>query len=291
MAEQRDEAPRVGSSEIYRAERVRLTFYRIGFGLFVLAVWQLSADPHSFLARNFPNSFPFVNEYWVSTPAKIAKQLYEITSSGELFVHFWGTMLNTFLGYAIGAVVGICTGFLLAEFEVVAKVLEPYIMALNGVPRIAYAPLFIVWFGIGMQSKVVLVLTIVFFLTFINTYSGIRGVSLDLINIARVMGGTKFKIMLKVIMPGASPWIISGLKVSVPFALVGAIVGEFIAASQGLGFLLQLYMNLYNTTGVILIILILMLVVMLLNILLNWLESHLFRWRPSSVGSQQGPET
>ena len=92
-------------------------------------------------------------------------------------------------------------------------------------------------------------------------------------------------------MPGASPWIISGLKVSVPFALVGAIVGEFIAASQGLGFLLQLYMNLYNTTGVILIILILMLVVMLLNILLNWLESHLLRWRPSSVGSQQGPET
>ncbi len=200
-------------------------------------------------------------------------------------------MLNTFLGYAIGAVVGICTGFLLAEFEVVAKILEPYIMALNGVPRIAYAPLFIVWFGIGMQSKVVLVLTIVFFLTFINTYSGIRGVNLDLINIARVMGGTKFKIMLKVIMPSASPWIISGLKVSVPFALVGAIVGEFIAASQGLGFLLQLYMNLYNTTGVILIILILMLVVMLLNILLNRLESHLLRWRPSSVGSQQGPET
>jgi NitT/TauT family transport system permease protein len=288
MAEQGEDVPKI---EFYRAERVRLAFYRIGFGLFVLAVWQLGADPHSFLARNFPNSFPFADEYYVSTPVKIAKQLYEITTSGELFVHFWGTMLNTFLGYAIGAVVGIGLGFVLAEFEVVAKILEPYIMALNGVPRIAYAPLFIVWFGIGMQSKVVLVLTIVFFLTFINTYSGIRGVSLDLVNIARVMGGTKFKIMLKVVMPGASPWIISGLKVSVPFALVGAIVGEFIAASEGLGFLLQLYMNLYNTTGVILIILILMLVVMLLNILLNWLESHLLRWRPSSVGSQQGPET
>ena len=96
--------------------------------------------------------------------------------------------------------------------------------------------------------------------------------------------------MLKVVLPGASPWIISGLKVSVPFSLVGAIVGEFIAASSGSGFLLQLFMNLYNTTGVILVILILMFVVMILNILLNWMESYILRWRPATSGAQESPE-
>ncbi|MFQ5683966.1 MAG: ABC transporter permease [Candidatus Binatia bacterium] len=278
------------SKKSRKREQLRLGLYRLAFGLAVLTVWQLSASPHSFLAQGLPNLFPLIDDYWVSTPSKIAEQFWEITRSGEIFIHFKGTMLNTVIGYVFGAAIGISIGFLLAEFETIAKVLEPYIMAFNGVPRIAYAPLFIVWFGIDIESKVILVMTIVFFLTFINTYSGIRGVNPDLINIARIMGATKLQIMRKVVLPGASPWIISGLKVSVPFSLVGAIVGEFIAASSGLGFLLQLYMNLYNTTGVILVILILMFVVMILNILLNWMESYVLRWRPTTSGTQEGPE-
>lgn len=289
MAEYDSTALETGSKNSRRREQVRLGLCRIVFGLALLTAWQLSASPNTFLARGLPNLFPLIDDYWVSTPFDIAQHFWEITSSGEIFIHFKGTMLNTVIGYFLGAVLGISIGFLLAEFETIAKVLEPYIMAFNGVPRIAYAPLFIVWFGIDMQSKVILVMTIVFFLTFINTYSGIRGVSPDLINIARIMGGTKLKIMLKVVLPGASPWIISGLKVSVPFSLVGAIVGEFIAASSGLGFLLQLYMNLYNTTGVLLVILILMFVVMILNILLNWMESYVLRWRPSASGGQASP--
>lgn len=290
MAKREITGPRAGSKSVLRSGQVRLGLYRLAFGAVLLAAWQLSADPNSFLAQRLPKIFPLIDEYWVSTPFRIAEQFWKITRSGEIFLHFRVTMLNTIAGYILGAVTGTLIGFILAEFETVAKVLEPYIMALNGVPRIAYAPLFIVWFGIGMQSKIILVMTIVFFLTFINTYSGIRGVSPDLINIARIMGGTKLRIMLKVVLPGASPWILSGLKVSVPFSLVGAIVGEFIAASSGLGFLLQLYMNFYNTTGVILIILILMFVVMILNVLLNWLENYILRWRPATSGSQESPE-
>ncbi len=291
MAKGRPHITQNGAKNFLRREQIRLGFYRIAFGLALLAAWQLSADSNSVLTRVLPNLFPLVDEYWISTPAKILQQLWDLTSSGEIFFHFKGTMLNTVIGYILGAAIGITLGFVLAEFETIAKVLEPYIMAFNGVPRIAYAPLFIVWFGIGMQSKIILVMTIVFFLTFINTYTGIRGVSPDLVNIARIIGGTKLKIMMKVVLPGASPWIISGLKVSVPFSLVGAIVGEFIAASSGLGFLLQLYMNLYNTTGVILIIVILMFVVMVLNILLNWLESYILRWRPPTLAGQESPET
>ncbi len=261
----------------------RLTVYRVLFGLLLVISWQVGADPESFMARQFPGLFPLIDPYWVSTPSRILHQFWQLLRSGELAFHFQGTMLNTALGYVLGASIGVVGGFFLAEFATLARVLEPYIMAFNGVPRIAYAPLFIVWFGIDFKSKVILVLTIVFFLTFINTFYGVQGVNPDLINLARIMGGRKLAIIRKVILPGASPWILSGLKVSVPFSLVGAIVGEFIASSSGLGFLLQLYMNLYNTTGVLLIILLLMAVVIVLNLVLTWLESYFLRWRPSAA--------
>ncbi|MFQ5913093.1 MAG: ABC transporter permease [Nitrospinota bacterium] len=254
----------------------RLLAYRLAFGLVILFLWQFASDR-------------IVDSYWVSKPTRVFDQLMEMVVSKEIFVHFFDTMINTFWGYVLGAIVGICIGFLLAEYQTVASVLEPYIMAFNGVPRIAYAPLFIVWFGIERESKVILVATIVFFLTFTNTFAGIRGVSVDLVNVARIMGGRKLGILRKVILPSAAPWIINGLKVSLPFSLVGAIVGEFIAASSGLGYLLQLYMNLYNTTGVILIILILMATVIFLNIVLNAIEGHLLRWRPVTEQKEVSP--
>ncbi len=257
-------------------EFIRLLAYRLAFGIILILLWQLASDR-------------IIDSYWVSKPTRIFEQFMEMVFSGEVFFHFFDTMFNTFSGYVVGAVVGIGVGFLLAEYETIARVLEPYIMAFNGVPRIAYAPLFIVWFGIDRESKVILVATIVFFLTFTNTFAGIRGVSLDLVNVARIMGGRKIGIMRKVVLPSAAPWILNGLKISLPFSLVGAIVGEFIASSSGLGYLLQLYMNLYNTTGVILIILLLMVTVIFLNIILNALEGHLLRWRPVVEKGQPPP--
>jgi len=257
---------------------VRIAVLRIIFGVFVLAAWQgISGN--------------LIDARMISSPSQIFTAFIELAGSknpdGNLWTHFAYTMENTFWGYIAGALVGITLGFILADAEDIAQVIEPFIMAFNGVPRIAYAPLFIAWFGIEREPKIVLVLTIVFFLTFVSTFSGIRSVPQELVNVARVLGGAKFAIMRKVILPSASPWIFNGLKISIPFGMVGAIVGEYIISDRGLGYLLQRYNNEYYTTGIILVIFILMIFVIAVNQILNWAESRVLRWRPTGRTGQE----
>lgn len=256
----------------------RVAVLRVIFGIAALAVWELVSGN-------------LVDERSISSPSLLVQSFFDIVDpknpDGSLWVHFSYTVENTLWGYILGAVLGVSVGFLLAELEVVALVIEPFIMAFNGVPRIAYAPLFIAWFGIERQPKIILVMTIVFFLTFVSTFSGIRSVTRDLINVARVLGGGKFAILRKVVLPAASPWIFNGLKISIPFGMVGAIVGEYIIADKGLGYLLQRYNNEYFTTGIILIIFLLMILVMAVNQVLNWAENRVLRWRPTGSLGQE----
>lgn len=162
--------------------------------------------------------------------------------------------------------------------------LDPYIVALNGIPRIALAPLFIIWFGIGPNSKVVLVVMVVSFLTFFSTFSGIKGVDVELQNLLRIMGATERQVLLKITIPATVPWILTGLKLSVPYALVGAVVGEFVAADKGLGYLINYNTSLFSTTGALGGILVLAAVVIVCNEALNRAESRLLRWRPREDG-------
>ena len=256
----------------------RIALLRVAFSIVALVVWELVSGT-------------LMDKDAISSPSLLFRSFFDVIDpnnpDGSLWVHFGYTVENTAWGYVFGAVLGIAFGFLLAELEIVALVIEPFIMAFNGVPRIAYAPLFIAWFGIERQPKIILVMTIVFFLTFVSTFSGIRSVTLDLINVARVLGGSKLAILRKIVMPAASPWIFSGLKISIPFGMVGAIVGEYIIADKGVGYLLQRYNNEYFTTGIILIILLLMVLVVVVNQVLNWAENRVLRWRPtSSVGQE-----
>ncbi len=244
----------------------RMAAGRLLFGMALIALWQAAAGR-------------IVSHNLVSSPLAVARVFTEWMVSGSIFFHFAYTLTNTFYGYAVGAVIGILLGFALAEAPAFASVIEPYIMAFNGVPRIAYGPLFIAWFGIERAPKIVLVATIVFFLTFVSTFSGIRLVPQDLINVARVIGGRRLDIYRKVVLPSAVPWIINGLKVSIPFGMVGAIVGEYLASDRGLGYLLSLYSNEYFMAGMIAVIVLLMAVVLLFNQALNWAESRALRWR------------
>jgi len=246
---------------------VRVAFWRALFGLSILMLWQFASGR-------------WVSEKLVSSPIALARVFVDWVASGSIFFHLSYTLTNTFYGYLAGATMGIALGFALAEVPTLSIVIEPYIMAFNGVPRIAYGPLFIAWFGIERPPKIVLVATIVFFLTFVSTFSGIRGVPQELVNVARVIGGRKLDIYRKVVLPSALPWIINGLKVSIPFGMVGAIVGEYLVSDRGLGYLLSLYSNEYFITGMILVILLLMAVILLLNQLLNWAETRALRWRP-----------
>ena len=257
---------------------MRVAALRVIFGVVMIVLWESVSGT-------------LIDHRTISSPSLLVTSFFEISDpanpDGSLWVHFSYTVENTFWGYMLGALLGILFGFLLAEVEVVALVIEPFIMAFNGVPRIAYAPLFIAWFGIERQPKIILVMTIVFFLTFVSTFAGIRGVSRDLINVSRVLGGSKLAILRKIVIPSASPWIFNGLKISIPFGMVGAIVGEYIIADKGLGYLLQRYNNEYYTTGLILIIFLLMILVILVNQVLNWAEGRALRWRPTSRMGQE----
>jgi NitT/TauT family transport system permease protein len=247
--------------------RGRLFLYRLLFGLLLLALWELSSGR-------------LIDPFWVSSPSLVFGYLWEVTADGSIFGHLAITMYETFTGFFIGALSGIGLGFLLAKREVLAQIIDPYIVAFNGIPRIALAPLFIIWFGIGPTSKVILVVMVVFFLTFFSTYAGVKGVDLELKNILRIMGATERQILLKVTIPSTIPWIATGLKISVPYAIVGAVVGEFIASSKGLGYLINYNTSHFSTTGALGGSLILALVVVVCNEAINRVEAHLLRWRP-----------
>jgi NitT/TauT family transport system permease protein len=247
--------------------RGRLLLYRLLFGLLLLTLWELSSGR-------------LIDPFWVSSPSRVFGYLWEVTADGSIFGHLTITLYETFVGFFIGAVAGIGFGFLLARRETLAQILDPYIVAFNGIPRIALAPIFIIWFGIGPNSKVILVVIVVFFLTFFNTYSGVKGVDIELKNILRIMGANERQIVSKVTIPATIPWITTGLKVSVPYALVGAVVGEFIAASKGLGYLINYNTSIFSTTGALGGILILALVVVVCNEAIERTEAYLLRWRP-----------
>ena len=254
--------------------RSRLFLYRLLFGLALVALWEISSGR-------------LIDPFWVSSPSRVFYYLWEVISDGSLFGHLAITLYETFTGFFIGALAGIGFGFLLARRETLAQILDPFIVGFNGIPRIALAPIFIIWFGIGPNSKVILVVIVVFFLTFFNTYSGVKGVDIELKNILRVMGASERQILWKVTIPATVPWVTTGLKLSVPYAIVGAVVGEFIAASKGLGYLINYNTSLFSTTGAFGGILVLALVVVVCNEAIDRLEAHLLRWRPKEERQPQ----
>jgi NitT/TauT family transport system permease protein len=249
--------------------------YRLIFGLVLLTFWELSSGR-------------LIDPFWVSSPSKVFLYLYEVFADGSIFGHLAITLYETFTGFFIGSIFGIGIGFVLGRKEVLADILDPYIVAFNGIPRIALAPLFIIWFGIGPTSKVILVVSVVFFLTFFNTFAGVKSVDAELKNVLRIMGATERQVLMKITLPAIVPWIATGLKISLPYAIVAAVVGEFIAASKGLGYLINYNTSLFSTTGALGGILILALVVVVCNEAINRAEAYLLRWRPREERKGEG---
>lgn len=194
------------------------------------------------------------------------------------------TAIEMGVGYGLGAFSGIALGALFARWRFAADVFNPFFVALNSIPRIALAPLLIIWFGIDLSSKIVLSATLVFFLMFFSTLSGIRGVDESIVNVARVMGANDRQIFFKVQLPGALSWIMNGLRLSLPFALIGVIVGEFLAASSGLGYRLNMYSTSYNTNGTFAMLIVMMVAMMILNTIISWIEAKAMGSRAVSAG-------
>jgi NitT/TauT family transport system permease protein len=233
----------------------------------LLAFWELGAG------RLF-------STFWVSKPSLIANYIVTWVSSGDFFYHFYFTMTSMIVGFVVGTSLGLVAGMMLSRTEFLAEALDPFLVAINGIPRVALAPLFVVWFGIDMLPKIVLVFTLVFFVIFYNTYAGIKSVDRRYTDLAWVMGANEPELFRKVILPAASPYIILGIKLSIPYALIGAIIGEFVASSAGLGWKIQMETSLYNTTGTMAGLIMMMTIVVVMNAGLNRLETRLLSWRP-----------
>lgn len=228
------------------------------------------------------------DSFWVSKPSLIVAYIYNWVVNGDFMRHLSATMTEILVGYSLGAAFGLALGLPIGRMEKTAKILDPFLLALNGIPRVALAPLFVIWFGIGITPKIVLVFTLVFFVVFYNSYAGVRSVERRYVDLAWVMGARSFSLFSKVILPAAMPYIILGLKLSIPYAVIGAIIGEFIASSEGLGYKIQLETSIYNTTGTMGGIIVLMILVVLLNSILAWIERRALAWRPPSRSGDAG---
>ncbi len=263
------ESDEVGVSEASRPYWIRtlwINLLRIGVvgGFFLL--WEMAAGR-------------WIEPFLISSPSRIFSSLIANIQSGTLIGHTWVTFQEIGIGFPLGAVSGISAGYLFGRSRTLAEIFEPIIIALYGVPRTALAPLFIVWLGIGIWSKVGVVLLLTFFLNFFNTYAGMKQMDREYIDLARLMGAKGFKLTFRVILPAVSPYIFTGLKTSIPFSVIGAVVGEFIASTEGLGFFIRLSAGIFKTADVFVGILVLMSMVIVMNTIAGLIERRVLQWQ------------
>lgn len=225
-----------------------------------------------------------IRPFFSSSPSAIGVRVYEWVVSGYIWVHLAATLQAMMVGLLIGASLGILLGFLLGRGEILSRIFEPFITAVYSLPKLALAPLFILWFGIGLLSKVVLVALIVFFLVFYNTYAGVRDVDRLHINALRIMGGSRRQVYTKVIMPSASVWVFTGLKLAVPYSLIGAIVGELISSNRGLGFTINNAAGFFDTTGVLAGLTFVAIISITINQSVASVGNRLMRWKGDAEG-------
>jgi len=216
--------------------------------------------------------------YLYGQPSGVWREFVKAMLDGSLLVHTWVTASESILGFFIGGAFGSAAGLALWLSPTLAKVLRPVMVALNGVPKIALAPLIIVWFGVGFESKVAIAAIICFIVAIITAYAGTQEIDDDLIRLMRSLGATRWQIFVKVVTPASVPWLVSGFRLNVGFALIGAVVGEYISAERGLGFLVYYSGTLYNLNAVWMGIFALMILALVMDYVVGLVERRL-KWR------------
>ena len=221
----------------------------------------------------------WLEPFLISSPSRIFASLISGFRDGDLVQHTWVTFQEIAIGFPVGAISGIALGYAFGRSRTLAEVFEPIIIALNGIPRTAVAPLFIVWLGIGLWSKVGVVFLLTFFLNFFNTYTGMRQMDREYVDLAKLMGVKGWKLTFKVIFPAISPYVFTGIRTSIPFAVIGAIVGEFVASTEGLGFFIRMSAGIFKTADVFVGIIVLMIMVILMDKIAELIEKRALRWQ------------
>jgi len=221
----------------------------------------------------------WIEPFLISSPSRIFTSLIAGFQSGDLLQHTWVTFEEIAIGFPVGAISGIALGYAFGRSRLLADIFEPIIIALNGIPRTALAPLFIVWLGIGLWSKVGVVFLLTFFLNFFITYTGMRQMDQEYIDLARLMRVKGWKLTFKVIFPAISPYLFTGIRTSIPFAVIGAIVGEFVASTEGVGFFIRMSAGIFKTADVFVGIIVLMIMVIIMDKIAELIERRALRWQ------------
>lgn len=239
----------------------------------LIGFWQIAA------------STGLIDRFFISSPVAVVKRLWEFrdnvggTTRGPVWHHVWVTLREAIYGLVTGAVAGIVIGFVLGQFRLLADALHPLLNLANTLPRVALGPLFILWFGIGEESKSVLVFTVVIFILIFNTYAGVQTVDHDLVSAARLLGGRRHEVLWKITLPWCVPWILAGLRIALAWSLGAAVVGEYLGASDGVGYLIFNFSNVLDQTGVIAGCVVLLLMSFVLFGVLSLFEKRLLHWR------------
>lgn len=257
-----------------RRRRQLIIGLRIAVLVVVLGGWELAAR------------LKWIDPFFFSMPSLIFEQIRDWfvngTSQGPLLTQVWVTLEETIAGFLIGSVAGVICGIVLGRNKLMADVFGLYIQIANSIPRVVLGSVFVIALGLGMASKIALAVVMVFFVVFGNAFQGVREADRYLIANAQILGASRRQITTSVVIPSALSWILASLNVSFGFALVGAVVGEFLGSKQGIGLLISTAQGAFNASGVFAAMIVLAVVALAADYLLTWLEKRLLKWRPAA---------
>jgi len=253
--------------------RTRLIVLQVLVAVVSIALWHVLTTYQIFGAVLLP---PF----FFSNPLDVAQQIVALFASGVIWKHLWVTLIESILAFVLGSIGGVLVGFWFARQPRTAAVFDPYVKMVNALPRVVLAPIFTLWLGLGIWSKVALGVTLVFFIVFFNVYQGVKEVSPTVLANARMLGMSERQLMRHVYWPSALSWMFSSLHTSVGFAVVGAVVGEYLGSAAGLGYLIQQAEGVFDVAGVFAGMFVLAAFVIVIDTLVTMVERRLLVWRP-----------
>ncbi|VVE03299.1 ABC transporter permease [Pandoraea anhela] len=261
-----------------KQRRALVVFLRVAILVIGLGGWEVAAR------------VGWIDPFFFSQPSLIVQQIYdwcvEGTSQGPLWTQVLVTLEETVLGFLIGGVAGVICGIVLGRNKLLSDVFSLYIQIANSIPRVVLGSIFVIAFGLGMASKVALAVVMVFFVVFANAFQGVREADRYMIANAQILGASRRQVTMSVVIPSALSWILASLHVSFGFALVGAVVGEFLGSKQGIGLLISTAQGAFNASGVFAAMIVLAVVALGADWLLTSLEKRLLKWRPAAFANE-----
>jgi NitT/TauT family transport system permease protein len=262
-----------------RHRRQKVVVWRVAILVAFLGLWEAAGR------------FGWIDPFFYAMPSTIAMRLYEWmtegTSEGPLWYHLYVTMEEALIGFVTGSVAGVIIGVALGRNPMAADIFSIYIKVINSIPRVVLAPIFIMLFGLGLASKVALAFVMVFFVVFHNAFQGVREADRAMIANARILGASNWRLTRSVIVPSAMSWIFASLHVSFGFAIIGAIVGEFVGSRYGIGLLINVAKGSFDAAGMYAAIVIVMVVALGAEYLMTLAEDRLAKWRPQPLHETQ----